>query len=145
MNYIIKCKLLPIDIKNTLFNLSPVGDCSNAIVSILLNNNINNVYHIYNQNELSLEHIVYLLNTYGLNIKFIDNKEAIEVLEKNFDKINLSTYIYEILNSRSTESNIRFSNPYTLNVFKSIGFDWSLIDKNYFKKGLEEFFNEELK
>ena len=145
MNYIIKCKLLPIDLKNTLFNLSPVEDCSNAIVSILLNNNINNVYHIYNQNELRLEQIVYLLNTYGLNIKFIDNKEAIQVLEKNFDKINLSTYIYEILNSRSTENNIRFSNPYTLNVLKSIGFNWSPIDKNYFKKGLEEFFNEELK
>ena len=145
MNYIIKCKLLPIDLKNTLFNLSPVEDCSNIIVSILLNNNINNVYHIYNQNELTLEQIVNFLNVYGLDIKFIDNKKSIEVLEENFDKINLSTYIYEILNSRSMENNIKFSNPYTLQVFQNIGFKWSHIDKNYFKKGLEEFFNEELK
>ena len=119
-------------------------NCSNLIVSILLKDNKNNVYHIYNQNKLTLEQIVNYLNEYNLNIEFVDNASSMMTLEKNFDKIELSAYIYEILNSTKEKNNIEVSNPYTMQIMQELNFEWSTIDAQYLKKGLEEFFNEEL-
>lgn len=143
MKYIIKVKMLPIALKDKEFNLSPVEDCSSLIVSILLNDNKYNIYHIYNHNKLTLEQIVQLLNKYNLNIKFVDNSSSMMTLEKNFDKIELSAYIYELLNSSNIKNNIEVSNPYTMQILKELNFNWSEINSEYLNKGLEEFFNEE--
>ena len=143
MKYIVKVKMIPIALKDKEFNISPVEDCSNLIVSILLNNNRNNVYHIYNHNTLTLEQIVQSLNEYNLDIKFVDNSYSMMTLEKNFDKIELSAYIYELLNSSNVKNNIEVSNPYTMQILKELNFNWSEINSEYLNKGLEEIFNEE--
>lgn len=142
MEYIIKVKELPSAVKEKSFNLSPVEDCSRLIVSILLNNNKNNVYHIYNHNTLTLEQIVNYLNIFGLNIKFIDNSISMMTLENNFDKIELSAYIYELINSSNVKSNIEVSNPYTMHILNELNFKWSEINSTYLRKGLEELFDE---
>ena len=142
MKYIIKIKELPYALKEKKFNLSPVEDCSKLIVSILLHNNKNNVYHIYNHNTLMLDQIVNYLNTFGLNIKFIDNSLSLVTLEKNFDKIELSAYIYELITSSNIKSNIEVSNPYTMHILNELGFKWSEINSTYLRKGLEELFDE---
>lgn len=142
MEYIIKVKELPSAVKEKSFNLSPVEDCSRLIVSILLNNNKNNVYHIYNHNTLTLGQIVNYLNIFGLNIKFIDNSISMMTLEKNFDKIELSAYIYELINSSNVKSNIEVSNPYTMHILNELNFKWSEINSTYLRKGLEELFDE---
>ena len=145
MQYIVNCKLLPNALKSKLFNLSPVEECASFIVKILLENNKNNVYHIYNDNQLTLEQIVALLNEFNLNIKFIDNITSMESLEKCFDKINLSSYIYELLTLPNEKNYIEVSCPNTNKIAQEIDFKWTEINKEYLKKGLEEFFNEELK
>ena len=142
MEYIIKVKELPSAVKEKSFNLSPVEDCSRLIVSILLNNNKNNVYHIYNHNTLTLGQIVNYLNIFGLNIKFIDNSISMMTLENNFDKIELSAYIYELINSSNVKSNIEVSNPYTMHILNELNFKWSEINSTYLRKGLEELFDE---
>lgn len=142
MEYIIKVKELPNALEEKTFNLSPVEDCSRLIVSILLNNNKNNVYHIYNHNTLTLEQIVNYLNIFGLNIKFIDNSISMMTLENNFDKIELSAYIYELINSSNVKSNIEVSNPYTMHILNELNFKWSEINSTYLRKGLEELFDE---
>ena len=145
MKYIVKVKMLPIALKDKTFNLSPVEDCSNLIVSILLNDNRNNVYHIYNPNTITLEGIVNILNELNLNIKFVDNSYSMMTLEKNFDKIELSAYIYELLNTSNAKNNIEVSNPYTMQVLKELNFNWSSINSEYLNKGLEELWDEEFK
>lgn len=143
MKYVIKVKELPIALKEKCFNLSPVENCSSLIVNILLNDNVNNVYHIYNHNMITLEQIVNYLNEFGLNIKFIDNSLSIMTLEKNFDKIELSAYIYELITSSNVKSNIEVSNPYTMHILDKLKFKWSEINAKYLKKGLEELIDEE--
>ena len=143
MKYVIKVKELPITLKEKCFNLSPVENCSSLIVNILLNDNVNNVYHIYNHNMITLEQIVNYLNEFGLNIKFIDNSLSIMTLEKNFDKIELSAYIYELITSSNVKSNIEVSNPYTMHILDKLKFKWSEINAKYLKKGLEELIDEE--
>ena len=142
MKYIVKIKVLPEAIKNKIFNLSPVEDCSNLIVSILLKDNKNNVYHIYNHNKLRISQIVNYLNTYGLNIKFEDNQSSMMTLEKSFDKIELSAYIYELVNSNDKNINIEVSNPYTMQILNELNFKWSKINSTYLYKGLGELFDE---
>ena len=73
----------------------------------------------------------------------VDNSSSMMTLEKNFDKIELSAYIYELLNSSNIKNNIEVSNPYTMQILKELNFNWSEINSEYLNKGLEEFFNEE--
>lgn len=145
MSFIIKSRQIPVGILDKVFNLSPVEECANLIIDILLNNNINNVYHIYNYNTLALKEIIALLNKFNLNIEFVENVKYMSFLENNFDKINLSSYIYELLTTTKEKNNIYVSCPNTKEIIKSLNFNWSKIDEHYLKNGLEEFFNEELK
>ena len=52
-----------------------------------------NVYHIYNQNELTLQEIVNLLNNLGFNIQFTTDN-SLQDLEASTKDINLSSYLY---------------------------------------------------
>ena len=144
LKYIIKIKVLPEVIKKQTFNLSPVEDCANLIISILLNENINNVYHIYNHNKLTIEQIVNYLNKFNLNIKFMDNQFSMTTLEKSFDQIDLSAYIYELVNNKykTNAISIEVCNQYTMQILNKLNFRWSNIDQTYFHKGLEELFDE---
>lgn len=144
MKYIINYKQLPEAIKNKSFNISPVENCANLIVTILLNDNKNNIYHIYNHNTLNMLQIVNCLNSFGLNIQFIDNQEFMATLEKSFDKINLSAYIYELVNSSHAKKSIDVTNPYTMKILKDLDFNWSQIDSLYFYKGLGELLDENI-
>lgn len=132
IQFILKAKKIPLGLKDKKFNISPVDECANLIVSILLNDNKHNVYHIYNQNELTLEEIVNLLNELGFNIEFTTDN-SFKDLEDSTKDINLSSYLYELLTSKHTASNIEISSPYTTKILKEINFNWSNINTNYFK------------
>ena len=138
---IIKAKKIPLELKDKTFNISPVDECASLIVSILQNDNKYNVYHIYNQNELTLQEIVNLLNNLGFNIQFTTDN-SLQDLEASTKDINLSSYLYKLLTSKHEASNIKVSSPYTTKVLKEINFNWSNINTNYFKHGLEENLNE---
>ena len=138
LQYLIKVEEIPENLKNKLFNISPVDECAELIVSILLKENIYNIYHIYNQKEVSLEKLVDLINSLGFNIKFTKDNTSIKTLNEHSDEIFLSSYLYELLNSPNLESPIRVSSPYTDKIIKDLNFNWSNITTNYLKQGLEE-------
>lgn len=141
IQFILKAKQIPLSLKYKKFNISPVDECARLIVSILLKDNKYNVYHIYNQNELTLEEIVILLNKLGFNIQFTKN-ESFTSIENIIDEISLSSYLYKLLTSKYKASNIKVSSPYTNKILKEINFNWSSINTNYFKHGLEENLDE---
>lgn len=141
LEFMIKAKNLPLELKDKTYNISPVDECASLIVSILEKDNKYNVYHIYNQNELTLEEIVNLLNELGFNIQFTD-ANSFNDLEAITKDINLSSYLYKLLTSNHEASNIKVSSPYTTEILKEINFNWSNINANYFKHGLEENLNE---
>ena len=141
IQFIIKAEKIPLELKDKTFNISPVDECANLIVSILLKDNKFNVYHIYNQDELTLQTIVDLLNSLGFNIQFTANISVAE-LETATKGINLSSYLYKLLTSEHEASNIKVSSPYTTKILKELNFNWSNISTNYFKHGLEENLDE---
>lgn len=141
LEFIIKAKNLPLKLKDKTFNISPVDECASLIVSILQNDNKYNVYHIYNQNELTLGEIVNLLNNLGFNIQFTTT-DSFNDLETATEDINLSSYLYKLLTSNHEASNIKVSSPYTTKILNEINFNWSNINTNYFKHGLEENLDE---
>lgn len=135
---ILKTKQVPENLKNMKFNISPVDECASLIISILQNNNKYNVYHIYNDNELTLEEITNALNNLNFNIKFTSENSLKDLKYISKEEINLSSYLQKLLNSKHTASNIKVSNPYTTQLIKQLNFNWSNINTNYFKNGLEE-------
>lgn len=135
---ILKTKQVPEDLKNKTFNISPVDECANLIISILQNNNKYNVYHIYNENELTLEEIINLLNNLNFNIQFTSESSLKDLRYISKEEINLSSYLQKLLTNKQTASNIKVSSPYTNQLLKQLNFNWSNINTNYFKHGLEE-------
>lgn len=135
---ILKTKQVPKELKNKTFNISPVDECANLIISILQNNNKYNVYHIYNENELTLKEIINLLNNLNFNIQFTSKSSLKDLKYISKEEINLSSYLQKLLNSKHTASNIKVSSPYTNQLLKQLNFNWSNINTNYFKNGLEE-------
>lgn len=135
---ILKTKQVPEELKNKTFNISPVDECANLIISILQNNNKYNVYHIYNENELTLEEIINLLNSLNFNIKFTSESSLKDLKYISKEEVNLSSYLQKLLTNKQTASNIKVSSPYTNQLLKQLNFNWSNINTNYFKHGLEE-------
>ena len=135
---ILKTKQVPEDLKNKTFNISPVDECANLIISILQNNNKYNVYHIYNENELTLEEIINLLNNLNFNIQFTSESSLKDLRYISKEEINLSSYLQKLLTNKHTSSNIKVSSHYTKQILKQLNFNWSNINTNYFKNGLEE-------
>lgn len=135
---ILKTKQVPEDLKNKTFNISPVDECANLIISILQNNNKYNVYHIYNENELTLEEIINLLNNLNFNIQFTSESSLNDLRYISKEEINLSSYLQKLLTNKHTSSNIKVSSHYTKQILKQLNFNWSNINANYFKNGLEE-------
>ena len=135
---ILKTKQVPEDLKNKTFNISPVDECANLIISILQNNNKYNVYHIYNENELTLEEIINLLNNLNFNIQFTSESSLNDLRYISEEEINLSSYLQKLLTNKHTSSNIKVSSHYTKQILKQLNFNWSNINANYFKNGLEE-------
>lgn len=135
---ILKTKQVPEELKNKTFNISPVDECANLIISILQNNNKYNVYHIYNENELTLEEIINLLNNLNFNIKFTSESSLKDLKYISKEEVNLSSYLQKLLTNKQTASNIKVSSPYTNQLLKQLNFNWSNINTNYFKHGLEE-------
>lgn len=133
LDFMIETKKLPIACKNLIFNISPVNECAELIIRILLEANRFSIYHIYNLNTFYLDSIVSMLNSLGLSIEFVDSTQIQNVLEKQLVHY---PYIVEQLTSSNRTANVIVSSPTTLELIKELNFHWSNIDCNYMKKKL---------
>lgn len=118
--------------KHYVFDFTPVDMCSDAIMKLAFNFSYNNIYHVLNPNMLSSEDIVELFKKLNQDISFIDNNE----FSTRFKDIMLSnpnkfSWIISDINS-SFEKQITIDCTKTVNILKSLGFSWHILNTNYY-------------
>ena len=74
----------------------------------------------------------------NFNIKFTSESSLKDLKYISKEEVNLSSYLQKLLTNKQTASNIKVSSPYTNQLLKQLNFNWSNINTNYFKHGLEE-------
>ena len=120
------------------FDMSPVDEVANAIISITNNYGIlDKIFHIFNPNKLTIENLIKLFNVLGCNIRIISDKEfykKINTMHLDSDSFIISDYnIYTNL----SHLNIRTTCDITLKYLNKIGIYYKEINCEYLKKILD--------
>lgn len=125
---IMQYKMVLEDILDYKTDLSPVDLCATSIVKILLNNKLN-IYHIENNNKISIRDLVDILNDIGYSIKVVDkNTYKNKIVDDLEDKNELIALLENEVKTKNINSNE--SNAY----LQSIDFKWNNITNEYIKK-----------
>lgn len=127
VNTILKYQELTADYLKMIIDISPVDLCAKAIVDIMKNNNVQTIYHIFNNNRFSVEH---LLKTLDINVKIVENTELASKLSSSNDPLD-AHLLNDLNNGGFMETPV--INDLTTNWLNSIGFTWPELDKNYLK------------
>lgn len=129
---IIDTKMVPISLQDFRFNISPVDFCSKSIVSILKKNNKYNIYHIFNDNTLSMKDIVTILNTIYHDIQFVDDAIYQEKFHEFMEQKSIYSLIYRYFNVEKDKYDTLVDFQDTKSILDSISFHWPTIDVHYF-------------
>lgn len=123
---ILSIKSITKDYLNLTIDLSPVDLCSQAIVTLLKNNTNNTIYHILNNNLLSVKDLVS-----NFNIETISTEEAIKRI-KQLDDPHSAHLLNDLLYSNLIET--KTIEEISCNELLNLGFCWNKIDTDYLDK-----------
>lgn len=125
---IIQYKVVLDNIMEYKTDISPVDLCATAIVKILLNNKLN-IYHIENNNKISISDLVNILNDIGYSIKVVDKETYKKKIVTDLEDKN---ELIALLENEVQTKNIDSSTSYTY--LENENFKWNDITKEYIKK-----------
>ena len=125
---------------------TPIDEAAEAVMTIVRHfNNKQNVFHINSTRVVYLDKLLEYMNTLGISMKTVSEKEFSAVLRKTMEQTQ-SKHIFEAFigdmdeNDRlNYDSNIRIENDFTVEYLRKLGFEWNNIDIGYIKKYVEYF------
>ncbi len=126
LNTLLKFKYISNSLKTYSIDISPVDQCSKTIVKLLDSYNDNCIFHISNNNKVTLE---YLLRDFMSDFKIICN-EDLECFINTLSLEPLDALLLEVLsNNEYFETPV--DNRLTINQLNKLGFKWNAIDTTY--------------
>src|SRR5699024_7962077 len=105
--------------------------CAEAIVKILKDNNVN-IYHIENNNKITIKEIVAILKKLNINIRSVDLETYNKEIARNFQNKN---ELIGLLENDIENCNVNYEK--STNYLKELGFEWNNIDEEYIKKYIQ--------
>lgn len=121
----IKVKAITEDYMNLKIDLSPVDLCAESILKIMKCNKNQTIYHIFNNNLVSVKQI---LNNLNIDYNIVSRDEFVESIRnlKNASSVHILNDLHK---NNIIETPV--NNDLTINLLKSIGFKWNSIDSKY--------------
>ena len=116
------------NLENYQFDLSPVDLCAQAIIKLIEINNEQTIYHIYNNNKLSLKEFFNLAN---IELNYITENNLIMKL-LNLNNVYDTHLLNDLKYSNFIETPVE--NKITINILNNSNFYWNKIDNNYINK-----------
>lgn len=141
LSLIINYKILPKSILNNSLEFTPVDCCSYAIYKLLFNYETSNmVFHIFNNNLLSMATIIEYLKEANYEVSILENSEFYNIIEQqstlNSGENTLKTFInnFDKKDGLLFNSIVEQKNDFTNSYLGDAGFSWEQVDYNYFIK-----------
>ena len=110
-----------------IIDLSPVDLCAKSIVKILAKNNLQTIYHIYNNNTFSIKELLSMLD---ISVKISSKNDLIEKLKDSNDPFD-AHMLNDLVNSEFIETPV--NNNLTIAWLNNVGFKWPVVNKDYLK------------
>ncbi len=130
---IVKLKLVPDMLLESIIDISPVDVCAKAIVKLIENDENKSIYHVSNKN-IKVKEIVDILNEMDCKIKIcnLDNfKEKVMDITEDYVAI-----LQEQFNQLGYDLN-EIDNDFTIFTLEDLNLIWPNIDENYMKYIIE--------
>ncbi len=130
-------------LKDLELEFTPVDEAAKAIIKIIWSENeTNRIFHIYNPNKITTDHLIELLDDYK-HIKYMTQKEFVSYVKQlSTDEFSKKS-IKGIINDFTSDSGLIYNhtipvtNKITCNYLKNLNFEWSTLTKEYFNKLIE--------
>ena len=123
---ILDCGLIAKDLLNVNIEFSPVDECSNIIINLLNNHSPNSIYHILNNNLITISELKTILKFLKYDISIVDLNVFINEIENYADEYS-KQYIF------NNNINI-YKQDLTMEKMKNLDLTWSLPELNYIQK-----------
>lgn len=131
-----KLQKIPQYFANMSIDLSPVDECSNIITSLLMyDSSYGKVFHIFNNNRISVSGIIEFLDNLGKHIEIVSNDEF-----NNFvSRIPMKDAVLGIINDITSDlskslANVEVSSKFTISYLENYGLSWSNPNLDYLNK-----------
>jgi len=131
---------VPVSLKDVPIEFSPVDICASAIVNLTRYKNPFTVFHVFNNNYITFEKLLNILDSQGIHLNFVEDSEFNEIVktlsmdEKTQNAV--SGIITDFSRSKKIEyvTNIKMENSFTNKYLKKIIFQWPKINEKYISK-----------
>ncbi|MFA6308744.1 MAG: amino acid adenylation domain-containing protein [Clostridia bacterium] len=120
---------------------TPVDECSKAIIEIIQKEDMKQrIFHIYNNNMISMRNVVKILNEFGMKIDIVDANsfnEFLKTISKKKDRrVQMTGLVNNIISNDSIPSgaHLTIKSDISNTFLKESGFEWPKIESNYLLK-----------
>ena len=140
---LMKIGAIPKYLMNGYLEFTPIDSCSEAIIKIIEHTSKQNkIYHLFNDNHVTVQRFLKTVQDLGTNIEVIDNeqfKEKLKKLIRNANSEILNTLINDMDKDLNLhyESNVKLNSKHTKKLLELYGFKWPEIDKKYIENILK--------
>lgn len=113
-------------------DFTQVDDCARAFVLLALQNEVNNIYHLFNH---KVKKIYEFESMFEKNYEEVSEEVFYEKIKDRMDNKYIANYaFYHALALKS--KSVPIHNNYTVNCLSKLGFVWTEPDKDYIMEGL---------
>ena len=138
---LLEISAIPDSILNNRLEFTPVDYASKALINIIWSDKgLNRIFHIYNPNKISTEELLNYIHLLDYNVKILPQSDFIDLVKAlSTDELN-QFKITGIINDFTKNNDMIYNHvikedcTITSNYLSSLGFNWPILDFNYFKK-----------
>lgn len=135
---LMKLGVIPELLLKSNLEFTPVDVAAQAIYKIVTNTSKKNkVFHVYNNNFITLEDYTKDIKDFGYNLKIVTEeefrKEILKILQDEKKKTILQNITSDLDNNYNLNynSDIKLNSDFTIKYLNKCGFNWPIISKEY--------------
>ena len=133
-----KLGIIPESLLKSNLEFTPVDVAAQAIYKIVTNvSKKNRVFHVYNNNFITLENYIEDIKEFGYNLKITTEEdfkqEILKILQDENKKIIIQNITSDLDNNYNLNynSDIKLNSDFTIKYLNKCGFCWPMISQEY--------------
>ena len=140
---IINLGVVPNNLLDFNVEFTPIDLAAKAISLLATTSNEFNTYHLFNHNHIVMSKLDKILSKLGYELKHITKKQMTELIEFYSNQDNGYEMVQGIIQDLNRDKELDYTpntiikSDFTIDVLKTIGFEWPEIDEEYITKYID--------